>query len=192
MPKTVQDRVKTEWEKAQKEGGHRVNRIREILGVAATEALAEIKEGSGEFEALSRKTLAEMIEQLKAKEAAEAAQAEAAEAAAEEFIADEAVTAPSWGDILSELGNLANDRKGEWAQSLLTKLQEQIDRFDTDMATEHGDRYGILRPLVQGFRSLVALATSKLAQPAAAEAPTPVHIVVIDETDSEADESVNV
>ena len=188
MPNTVQDRVKTEWEKAQKEGGHRVNRIREILGAAATEALAEIKEGSGELETQSRQTLAEMIEQLKAKEAAEAAQAEAA---AEAFVADEAVTAPSWGDILAELGNLANDRKGEWVQSLLAKLQEQIDRFDTDMATEHGDRYDIFRPLVQGFRSLVALATSKLTQPAEPEAPAPVHIVVLDEADSEADEAVN-
>ncbi len=191
MPNTVQDRVKTEWEKAQKEGGHRVNRIREILGAAATEALAEIKEGSGELEAQSRQTLAEMIEQLKAKEAAEAAQAEADEAAAEAFIADETATAPSWGDILAELGNLANDRKGAWAQSLLAKLQEQIDRFDSDMATEHGDRYDLFRPLVQGFRSLIALATSKLTQPAEPEAPAPVHIVVLDEADSEADESVN-
>jgi hypothetical protein len=187
MPNTVQDRVKIEWEKAQEKGGQRVSRIREILGAAATEALAEIKEGSGEIEAQGRKTLAEMIEQLKAKEAAEAA---AAAQAAETLDAEEeAVAAPSWGDILAELGNLANDRKQDWAQQLLASLQSQIDRFDADMATEYGDRYNLLRPLVRGFRSLVALAYGRVAQPTEPEAPAPVHIEVLDEAESPVDDS---
>ncbi|MGB5974663.1 MAG: hypothetical protein WBG38_15165, partial [Nodosilinea sp.] len=67
MTNTVQDRVKTEWEKAQKEGGQRVDRIREIVKSAASEALAELKDGSSELETQGRKTLADMIDQLKAK-----------------------------------------------------------------------------------------------------------------------------
>ncbi|NJL45659.1 MAG: hypothetical protein HC922_07865 [Leptolyngbyaceae cyanobacterium SM2_3_12] len=45
MANTVQDKVKADWEKAQKEGGQRVERIREIVKAAATEALAELKGG---------------------------------------------------------------------------------------------------------------------------------------------------
>ena len=183
MTNPVQDRVKTEWGKAQKEGGQRVDRIREIVKAAATEALAELKDGSSEIETQGRKTLAEMIEQLKAKEAAEA------EAAAEP--AKTTATAPTWAQLLADLRYLANDRKVDWAQQILSGLQTQIDRFDADMATEYGDRYGLVRPLVRGVRSLVALAYSKLGQPAEPTAPTPVRIEVLDEAETAGDDPAN-
>ena len=188
MTNPVQDRVKTEWGKAQKEGGQRVDRIREIVKAAATEALAELKDGSSEIETQGRKTLAEMIEQLKAKEAAEAEAAEA-EAAAEPT--ETTATAPTWAQLLADLRYLANDRKVDWAQQILSGLQTQIDRFDADMATEYGDRYGLVRPLVRGVRSLVALAYSKLGQPAEPAAPTPVRIEVLDEAETAGDDPAN-
>lgn len=182
MTNTVQDRVKTDWEKVQQEGSQRAERIRKIVQAAATEAFGEIKEGSSEFGTLGRKSLAEMIEQLKTKEAEEAA----AEASMANDVvitdeANEASTAPTWAEIFAELRHLANDRKVDWAQQLLSSLQNQIDRFDTDMATDYGDRYGLFRPLVRGFKSVVALIYNKLAQPAESEAPTPVHIEVLDD-----------
>lgn len=201
MANTVQDRVKTEWEKAQKEGGQRANRIREIVKAAAAEALAELREGSSEIETQGRKTLAEMIEQLRANEAADAAAAEAvADAVAEavqaeanaETAAETSASAPTWAQIFADLRYLANDRKVGWAQQLLSGLQTQIDRFDTKMATEQGNRYDVVRPLVRGFRSLVALAYSKLGQPAAPPAPTPVRIVVLDDVETSTDDSTNV
>ncbi|WP_035985784.1 hypothetical protein [Leptolyngbya sp. KIOST-1] len=197
MTNTVQDRVKTEWEKAQKEGGQRLERIREIVKAAAIETLAELREGSGEIETQGRRTLAEMIEQLKANEAADAATAEAvadavaeavqAEAASPETPQPEAATkaAPTWAQIFADLRYLANDRKVDWAQQFLSSLQSHLDRFDAEMATEYGDRYGTFRPLVRGVRSLVALAYSKVKQ--AAEPAAPVHIEVIevlDDTDA--------
>ena len=188
MTNPVQDRVKTEWGKAQKEGGQRVDRIREIVKAAATEALAELKDGSSEIETQGRKTLAEMIEQLKAKEAAEAEAAEA-EAAAEPT--ETTAPAPTWAQLLADLRYLANDRKVDWAQQMLSGLQTQIDRFDADMATEYGDRYGLVRPLVRGVRSLVALAYSKLGQPAEPTAPTPVRIEVLDEAETAGDDPAN-
>jgi hypothetical protein len=190
MTNPVQDRVKTEWEKAQKEGGQRVDRIREIVKAAATEALAELKDGSSEIETQGRKTLAEMIEQLKAKEAAEA-EAEAAAATAAEEPAETTATAPTWAQLLADLRYLANDRKVDWAQQILSGLQTQIDRFDADMATEYGDRYGLVRPLVRGVRSLVALAYSKLGQPAEPTAPTPVRIEVLHEAETAGDDPAN-
>ncbi|MGB3138219.1 MAG: hypothetical protein WBB18_15540 [Nodosilinea sp.] len=188
MTNTVQDRVKTEWEKAQKEGGQRVDRIREIVKSAASEALAELKDGSSELETQGRKTLADMIDQLKAKEAAEA---EAAEAATAEQTSFGGATAPTWAGIFAELRYLANDRKVDWAQQLLSKLQDQIDRFDTDMNTGYGDRYGFVRPLVQGLRSLVALAYGKVSQSAEPATSTPVHIEVLDEAEPRGDDSFN-
>jgi hypothetical protein len=190
MTNPVQDRVKTEWEKAQKGGGQRVERIREIVKAAATEALAELKDGSSDIETQGRKTLAEMIEQLRAKEAAEAAAAEATAVDAEES-AETAATAPTWAQLFADLRYLANDRKVDWAQQLLSGLQAQIDRFDADMATEYGDRYGVVRPLVRGVRSLVALAYSKIGQPAEPAAPTPVRIEVLDEAEAAVDDSAN-
>jgi hypothetical protein len=202
MTNPVQDRVKTEWEKAQKEGGQRASRIREIVKAAAAEALAELREGSGEIETQGRKTLAEMIAQLRANEAADAAAAEAvADAVAEavqaesleaEAAAETDAPAPTWSQIFADLRYLANDRKIDWAQQILSGLQTQVDRFDADMAQEYGDRYGVVRPLVRGFRSLVALAYSKLGQPAEPPAPTPVHIVVLDDVETPADDATNV
>jgi hypothetical protein len=192
MTNSVQDRVKTEWEKAQKEGGQRASRIREIVKAAATEALAELRDGSSEIETQGRKTLSEMIEQLRANEAADAAAAEAvADAVAEAVQAEAEAPAPTWAQIFADLRYLANDRKVDWAQSLLTKLQTQVERFDADMATEYGDRYRFARPLVRGFRSLVALAYSKMGQPAEPAAPTPVHIEVLDEVETAVDDSTN-
>ncbi|MBW4462955.1 MAG: hypothetical protein KME47_22365 [Nodosilinea sp. WJT8-NPBG4] len=201
MTHPVQDRVKTEWEKAQKEGGQRANRIREIVKAAAAEALAELREGSSEIETQGRKTLAEMIEQIRVNEAADAAAAEAvAEAVADavqaeanaETAAETSIPAPTWAQIFADLRYLADDRKVGWAQQLLSGLQTQIDRLDAKMATEQGDRYDVVRPLVRGFRSLVALAYSKLDQPAAPPAPTPVRIVVLDDVETSTDDSTNV
>lgn len=195
MTNPVQDRVKTDWVKVQQEGGQRASRIREIVKAAAAEALAELREGSSEIETQGRKTLAEMIDQLKANEAADAAAAEAvADAVADAVEAEAAAPEPparTWAQIFADLRYLANDRKVDWAQSLLTKLQTQVDRFDADMATEYGDRYGFVRPLVRGFRFLVALAYGKVSRPAEPAAPTPVHIEVLDEVETPVDDSTN-
>jgi hypothetical protein len=206
MTNTVQDRVKTEWEKAQKEGGQRLERIRDIVKAAAIETLAELREGSGEIETQGRKTLAEMIEQLKANEATDAATAEAVADAVAEAVQAEAAQAeaastetseakaPTWTQIFADLRYLANDRKVDWAQQLLASLQTHIDRFDTDMATEYGDRYSPFRTLVRGVRSLIAMAYSKVSQTAEPAAPTPVQIEVIevlDEAEPRQDDSTS-
>ncbi len=192
MTNTVQDRVKTEWEKAQKEGGQRASRIREIVKAAAAEALAELRDGSSEIETHGRKTLAEMIEQLDAATAEAVAEAVAdavqAEALQSEVAVETDAPAPTWAQIFADLRYLANDRKVDWAQQILSGLQTQIDRFDTKMVT---DRYDVVRPLVRGFRSLVALAYGKLGQPAEPAAPAPVHIVVLDDVETSPEDSTN-
>lgn len=191
MSNTVQEKVKTDWEKAQKEGGQRFDRIREIVKAAATEAFSELKEGSTEIESLSRQSLAEMIAQLKAKEAAEAAAADRKTIVVEQVVdtegtefADQATVetpSPTWPEILAEIFNLANDRKADWAQQIVTRLQVQMDKFDADMATEYGTRYSPLRPVVRGLRGLLDLAQSRLAKPSPSAPTEPIQIVVVDE-----------
>jgi FKBP-type peptidyl-prolyl cis-trans isomerase len=177
MTNSVQDKVKADWEKAQQEGSQRINRIREIFQGAANEALSELKNGTLEVESLGRQSLAEMIEQLKAKEAA-AAQ-EAAESADQTAASAPPVT-PSWGDILAEVLNLANDRKANWTADVISHLQGQLERFDNDMGQTYGDRYRPLQPLVQGLRSLLGLAYQQVAtrsQPASSNGPVTIEVL---------------
>jgi hypothetical protein len=199
MTNPVQEKVKADLEKAQKEGGQRLDRIRKIVKAAAVEAISELKEGSTEIESLGRKSLADMIAQLKAQEAQEATTTDPLEAdtivveqrvetdlgevAVPEAAADEATEtkAPTWQEILAEVLNLANERKTGWAQQFLTRLQEQMDRFDGDMATEYGARYNPFRPVVRGLRGLIDLAQSRLVQPKAPTPAAPITIEVLDD-----------
>ncbi len=177
MTNSVQDKVKADWEKAQQEGSQRINRIREIFQGAAHEALSEIKDGTLEVESLGRQSLAEMIEQLKAKEAAAAGEpAEPADPAATSAQS----TPPSWGDILAEVFNLANDRKASWTADVISHLQNQLTRFDQDMGQTYGDRYRPWQPLIQGLRSLLgvaAQAATSPSQPPTARGPVTIEVL---------------
>ncbi|MFM7326692.1 MAG: hypothetical protein ACKO4L_17545 [Nodosilinea sp.] len=180
MTNSVQDKVKADWEKAQQEGSQRINRIREIFQGAAHEALSELKDGTLEVESLGRQSLAEMIEQLKAKEAAAAAgePTESADPAA----ASAQPVPPSWGDILAEVLNLANDRKASWTADVISHLQNQLNRFDQDMGQTYGDRYRPWQPLIQGLRSLLGLASQSATPPSQPPTPSgPVTIEVLED-----------
>jgi hypothetical protein len=121
-----------------------------------------------------------VVEQLVANDLGEAAPA--ADSAAETTEAK----APTWQEILAEVLNLANERKTGWAQQFLTRLQEQMDRFDGDMTTEYGARYNPFRPVVRGLRGLIDLAQSRLTQPKTPAPAAPITIEVLDDegTDS--------
>lgn len=178
MTNSVQDKVKADWEKAQQEGSQRINRIREIFQGAANEALSELKNGTLEVESLGRQSLAEMIEQLKAKEAAAAA-GESVESA-DQAAASAPPVPPSWGDILTEVLNLANDRKANWTADVISHLQSQLERFDHDMDQTYGDRYRPLQPVIQGLRSLLGLAQQQVAtksQPASSNGPVTIEVL---------------
>lgn len=198
MTNTVQDKVKADFEKAQQEGGHRLARIRDIVKAAATEAFSELKDGSTEIESLGRKSLADMIAQIKAQEAAEAAVVEASEATVvvegqvappvegETFVGEANETgaptakAPTWQEIFADAVHLANDRKADWADQFLARLEAQMERFDADMVNEYGTRYRVVQPAVCGLRRLVDLIHRRVAKPSQSEPATPVTIEVLD------------
>ncbi|MGF1570990.1 MAG: hypothetical protein ACFCVD_23435 [Nodosilinea sp.] len=196
MSNTVQEKVKADWQKAQKEGGQRAERIRQIVKAAASEALSELKGGSTEIESMGRQTLADMIAQLKAKEAAEAdvivteqtvvdadmAVEGTAPAVTEAEEGEPATTAPTWQQIFADLLHFANDRKADWAEQVLAGLQAQVERFDADMAKEYTDRYRPFQPVVQGLRSLINLAYRQIAKTSTPDVAEPVQIEVLDDS----------
>lgn len=186
MANTVQDKVKTDWQQVQSEGGQRLSRIRDIVKSASSEAFVELKAGTNEIQTLSRKSLADMIAQLKEAEAT-AAKADAivletdVESDATDLtLAEEpkATDVPTWGQLFKDFWHIANDRKGEWTEDMLARLQIQMDKFDTRMVDEYGERYAPFRRLVKVIRFLVDTAYNRLKT--AEEEAQPVSVEILD------------
>ncbi len=203
MTNSVQEKVKTDWEKAQKEGGQRIERIRDIIKAAAAETLSELKGGSSEIESMGRQSLAEMIAQLKAEETAEAAEAAEADTLVVEQLVDapteeaaetteDMPPAPTWQEIFAEILHLVSDRKTDWAEDLLARLQKQVAQFDADMVADYGMRYRPFQPLVRALRSLLDLAHSRMAKSNSATPAEPLTIEVLDDVETPVDDSANV
>lgn len=192
MSNTVQDKVKTDWQQVQSEGGQRLSRIRDILKAASSEAFVELKAGTNEIQTISRQSLAEMIAQLKEAEAAEATsdsivvETEVASDATELVVAEEteAVEPPTWRQLLTDFWHIANDRKGVWTKDMLARLQIQMDKFDTHMVEEYGERYSPFRRLVKLIRLLVDTAYTRLNK--AEENAQPVSVEVLDNAAADA------
>ncbi len=186
MPNTVQEKVKTEWHQVQSEGGQRLGRIRDIFKAASSEAIGELKTGTNEIQALSRKSLAEMIAQLKEAESSEATahaivmETEVESDATDLVVAEElkAEEIPTWRQLFTDFWHIANDRKGEWTRDMLARLQIQMDKFDSHMVEEYGERYAPFRRLVKVIRFLVDSAYNRLNQ--AEENAQPVSVEILD------------
>lgn len=194
MTNTVQDKVKTDWQQVQSEGGQRLSRIGKIFKAASSEALDELKAGTEEIQTISRKSLAEMVTQLK--------EAEAAKAQPETIILDdevesdatdlavagetEAQAVPTWRQLFVDFWHIANDRKGEWTHDLLARLRIQMDRFDAEMTEEYGERYRPFQRLVKLIRALVEAAYERLSKAEAETKPVSVEVIDVDAPETQA------
>lgn len=191
MTNTAQDKVKTDWKQVQSEGSQRLGRIGKIFKAASSEAFDELKAGTDEVQTLSRKSLAEMIAQLKETEAAAAkADAIVLETEVESDATDlvmaeepEATEVPTWRQLFVDFWHIANDRKGEWTQDVLARLQIQMDKFDTHMVEEYGERYTPFRRLVKVIRFLVDTAYNRVSK--AEKDSKPVSVKVLDQNASD-------
>ena len=200
MANTVQDKVKTEWQQVQSEGGQRLGRIRDIFKAASSEALGELKAGTDEIQTLSRKSLAEMIAQLRETEVkAATADSIVLETEVETkdtglVVSEESETQdiPTWRQLFVDFWHIANDRKGEWSKDVLARLQIQINRFDTEMTKEYGERYRPFQRLVKLILALVDAAYNRLNREEDASKPVSIEILDSDITEtpsSQADQS---
>ena len=136
MTTSVKERLKTDLEQAQKGGKQRAAKISDILKSAASMTVEEIKEGSADLHVLTRKSLADLLEELhvNSDEVDVAATAPIADA-------DAANEAPTWPAILKQALAIVRDRKGDWLQEFKAHWQKNAAKFDNDMTDEYGDRY---------------------------------------------------
>lgn len=68
MATAIKDRITDDLQKAKQEGGLVADRIREIVKLAVTESVGEIKQGSGEIKTIARDAIAAVMELVKEKQ----------------------------------------------------------------------------------------------------------------------------
>lgn len=104
MTTTVKERIKTELQQAKIEGKQRATRIGDILKNAASMTFDEVKEGSSNLHVSARKSIAEILEELKeTPEVTSDATNETVATGAAEVETDPAEVAPSWKTIIALL-----------------------------------------------------------------------------------------
>jgi hypothetical protein len=185
MTTPVKERLNYDWQKAQEVGSQKLERLREILKTASQEVVSELKGGSSEIETVGRGALANLIISLK-QPAAESAAAAPVESDEHTLIViasqtAEPAAAPTWRQLLSDLVGLVRDRRGDLLQLVRHQFQIYLQKVDTDMNQEYGDRYEQLKAQFRKARDRYGVSrqgTSAAAEPAAAQ---PVEVEVLED-----------
>ena len=187
----TKERLKTDLEQAKIDSRLRAERIGEILKSAASLTFEEIKGGSAELNGITRKSVAELLEELK--EVPVEADTETTDLQVRaEFVyaAGPEKPAPTWKEIIGHALEIVRDRKGDWFQQLKDYLNENAVKADGNLTEEYGDRYVKAKSLFQQIKVWVAAARAKAAQTSEADTVKPVKIEVMDDNTDNAD-SVN-
>lgn len=183
MTTTVKERIKTELQQAKVEGKQRATRISDILKNAASMTFEEVKEGSSNLHVSARRSIAEILEELKeTPEATTDATNETVATSAEDVETNTAGAAPSWKTIVSHALEIVRDRKGDWLHALQKHLAENAGKLDQDLTSQHGDRYLNVKQIFKRLINRVKAAQANTGQASrAGEEPSqPVIIEVID------------
>ncbi|MEL6400142.1 MAG: hypothetical protein AAFO87_09555 [Cyanobacteria bacterium J06607_6] len=177
MTTSVKERLKTDLQQAQKGGKQRAAKISDILKSAASMTVEEIKEGSSELHVLTRKSLADLLEELHVN-------SDEVDVAATAPIADTdtADEAPTWPAILKQALAIVRDRKGDWLQEFKAHWQKNAAKFDREMTDEYGDRYRKTKSVFrQVFDWVKSQSTGRQTQ---SQPPRPVTVEVVDGDDT--------
>ena len=162
MTTTVKERIKTELKQAKIEGKQRATRIGNILKNAASMTLDEVKEGSSNLNVSARKSIAEILEELKeTPEVVPDATDETVATSAADVDTDTTEVAPSWKIIVSHAVAIVRDRKGDWLQALKESLGKSAGEFDQDLTAQHGDRYLKVKQIFEGIINRVKATQSE-------------------------------
>lgn len=185
MTSTVKERIKTELDQAQSDGKQRVERIGDILKVAASMTFDEIKGGSAELHSTARNSISEVLEELEAAKA----DPEIAEALSElegEVQDPDSKSVPTWQNLLRRAIALVQARKGDWFQKFKEQLGKDGAKLDDDMVQQYGDRYLKVKAVLK--KAIARLETLKATQPTTAdEASRPVQVEILDGDTAEVD-----
>jgi hypothetical protein len=64
MANSIKSQMKTDFQQAKVQGGNRISRIRAIIRDAASQTVAEVKQGSGEIQGIAKGTFSTVVETL--------------------------------------------------------------------------------------------------------------------------------
>ena len=189
MANTVKERIQPELDKAKQESKQRAARISDILKSAASMTFEEVKGGSAELNTLTRRSVAELLEELDEMpdevlddlpvDTTTTQLSTEVEAAATE------PSAPTWKELLTNLFEIVRDRRGDWLQQFKAYLGKNAEKFDGDMTEEYGDRYRKVKSVLQHLVTQLRNA-QRQASPANTETEArPVSIEVVDDDTAE-------
>jgi len=197
MTTSVKERIKAELNQAQVESKQRANRIGDILKAAASMTFEEVKEGSAELNVITRKSVAEILEELKE---APAPTVEVTDDVTTDLSTEVVDTnsqpagdapAPTWRSLISNAIAIVRDRKGDWLQALKDYWQKNAAKVDQDLSDEYGDRYAKARNFFQRVVEQLK-AKSATTQTASGADSQPVTIEVVDDDEPVAQTTPNV
>jgi hypothetical protein len=179
----TKERIKTDLNQAKAESKQRANRIAEILKGAASSTFEEVKGGSVEINELTRKSVSELLEELKENPDI-VVDAETVDIQVKADYVPE-MPAPTWRELVGRAIGIVRHRKGDWFQQLKDLANERTTQVDGKLNEQYGDRYAKAKSILQQIVALVETARAKSAQTATAEDVKPVNIEVKDDTDTD-------
>ncbi|WP_204140536.1 hypothetical protein [Halomicronema sp. CCY15110] len=185
MTNTVKERLQPEFAKAKQDSQQRAARISEILKSAASMTFAEIKGGSTELNTFTRRSVAELLEELNEVpvESLDEVPVNDRETQVSTEVAEPAAppSAPTWKDLITIALQLVRDRKGNWLQQFKAHLNKNAEKFDGDMTDDYGDRYLKVKNVVQTIATWLTKTHSPATTTETASESRPVSIEVMDD-----------
>ncbi|MEM6837227.1 MAG: hypothetical protein AAF609_10245 [Cyanobacteria bacterium P01_C01_bin.120] len=150
MTTPVKERIKIDLEQAQVNGKQRANRIGNILKEAASMTFEEVKEGSAELNFVTKKTLAELLEDWQAVDDLGQEKDDKVVLSVDDGTSAEQPSAdPSWRAIIRHALSIVRDRRGDWFQAFKTHLHENAVSADQDLTERYRDRYTTVKKVFQ-------------------------------------------
>jgi hypothetical protein len=181
MKTPVKERIQAELDQAKEDGKLRAERIGDILKSAASLTFEELKAGSAELNVQTRKSLAELLEDLQENpEMTEAEYVASQVQVPHEPAATEAQPAPSWKEIITQTFKIVRDRRGDWFQQLKDYWNQHAAKFDQDMTEEYGDRYLKAKALRQRIFAWLAANLAKAKSDSSHQDDQPATVEVVD------------
>lgn len=143
MSESVKERVSADLQKAKSEGKMRVERIQGIVRNAFSQALSEVKEGSGEIRGIAKGTLSETFQRIneageKREEVAEQAPSTSPESMMQ--IIFKAIRSRLFATLHQTYTGLPNQ---------YTQLKERAVNLDANLTERYGDRYGATKQRIK-------------------------------------------
>jgi hypothetical protein len=149
MSDSIQDRLKTDWQKAKATSSSRLERVRNIIQVAATEAVTEVKAGSGELGAIAQDSLTNVVSnwQLGPSQSSSSGEPDA--------------TAPT--TLKSRLLAVLTKLK----EQIWQRIQPRVVDLNENLTNRYGDRYETLKHQVETVKTKYVDARAKGEMPIA-------------------------